>query len=120
MANSLNDKFREIADQIKNTAVDFTTLEVTTITGSIKQVIDSKGKFKVKEVVSSLNKTGATSAKVDVIAHTHIDFDHDTVNFVKSNLGSQQKKLFELHQTSIDSAHNARRSFLNFLLEVID
>lgn len=122
MANKLETKFETIADQIKDAAVDFTTLEVTTVTGEVAQILDTKGKFKLKEsLVKSLsNKSGTTKGKIVLVAHTHIDFDHDTVNFVKSNLTAAEKDLFELHEAAIISAHEARKSFLRFLKEVLD
>ena len=122
MANKLESKFDEIANQIKAAAVDFTTLEVTTLTGDVSQIINAQGKFKLKQdMVKSLgSKTGTTKAKIKLVAHTHIDFDHDTVNFVKSGLTAEEKDLFELHEAAIISAHEARKSFLRFLKEVLD
>jgi len=125
MAKSLEAKFQEIADQLKDTVVDFTTLEVTTLTGDVKHIINTgtgsnkKTSFDMKNVVSKLNQTGSTKGKIELVAHTHIDFDHDTVNFIKSDLGKQGKQLFELHQTAVGTAHQARNGFLSFLQDVI-
>ncbi|HMR42734.1 MAG TPA: hypothetical protein PKC40_02830 [Saprospiraceae bacterium] len=119
-AKTLDEKFEEIGQQIKNAVVDFTTLEVTTITGEIKHIIDDKGKFNVKDVVSQLGKTGQNQIAISLVAHTHVDFDHDTVNFVASELGKKGKELFEIHQNAVSTAHEARRAFLNFIREVID
>ena len=122
MANNLKSKFEAIAKKISDTAVDFTTLEVTTLTGDVNQIINAQGKFKLKQdLIKTLgNKTGTTKGKIKLLAHTHIDFDHDTVNFVKSDLTDQEKDLFVLHESAIISAHEARKSFLRFLVEVLD
>ena len=125
-SSSLRDKFEKIGQQIREVVVDFTTLEVTTITGDVTHIIKPEGndpkknKFDFKNVVSELKSTaGTTKAKIHLVAHTHIDFDHDTVNFVKADITNDERNLFILHQAAIDSAHVARKSFLNFLREVI-
>lgn len=125
-ATSLRDKFEKIGEQIREAVVDFSTLEVTTLTGDITQIIkpdpsdNKKNRFDFKNVVTELKNTaGTTKAKIHLVAHTHIDFDHDTVNFVKANITNDERNLFILHQAAIDSAQIARRSFLNFLKEVI-
>lgn len=125
MAKSLEGKFQEIADQLKSAVVDFTTLEVTTLTGDVKHIINTgsgankKTKFDMKNVVSKLNQSGKTKGEIQLVAHTHIDFDHDTVNFIKSDLGKSGKSLFELHQTAVGTAHEARNGFLSFLQDII-
>ena len=125
MANSLEEKFQKIADQIKDLTVDFATLEVTTLTGDVKHIINTgtgqnkKTKFDMKNVISKLNQSGKTKGGIELVAHTHIDFDHDTVNFIKSDLGKQGKQLFDLHQTAVGTAHQARNGFLSFLQDVI-
>jgi len=125
MADTLNEKFEEIGKQLRGALVDFTTLEVTTLTGDVKHIINTgtgankKTKFDMKHVVSKLNQSGKTKGEIELIAHTHIDFDHDTVNFIKSDLGKQGKELFELHQRAVSTAHEARNGFLSFLQDII-
>ena len=121
-ANTLEEKFQDIAKQIKGAVVDFATLEVTTLTGEVDHIINTKNnksKFDMKNVISKLGGTGATKGKLSLIAHTHIDFDHDTVNFIKSDLGKQGKQLFEMHQATVVTAGQARNGFLSFLQEVV-
>ena len=121
-SKTLEGKFQEIADQIKGAVVDFTTLEVTTLTGEVDHVINTKGNkksFDMKNVISKLGSTGNTKGVITLIAHTHIDFDHDTVNFIKSDLGKQGKQLFEMHQAAVNTANQSRNGFLSFLQEVI-
>ena len=125
MANPLQEKFQDIANKIKKLGVDFTTLEVTTLTGDVKHIINTgtgpnkKTSFDMKNVVAKLNQTGKTKGEIVLVAHTHIDFDHDTVNFIKSDLGKEGKQLFELLQTAVSTAHEARNGFLSFLSDVI-
>jgi len=121
-ANTLEEKFQDIAKQIKGAVVDFTTLEVTTLSGEVNHIISTKGNkstFDMKNVVSKLNQSGNTKGNISLIAHTHIDFDHDTVNFIKSDLGRQGKQLFEMHQAAVVTAGQARNGFLTFLQEVV-
>ena len=122
MAKTLEAKFQEIANQIKGAVVDFTTLEVTTLSGEVDHIINTKGNkstFDMKNVVSKLSQAGNTKGKIQLIAHTHIDFDHDTVNFIKSDLGKQGKQLFEMHQAAVATAGQARNGFLSFLQEIV-
>ena len=121
MANELRSELQSIAKKIKAAGQDFTTLEVTTLSGEVSQILNSDGKFKLKEVVKSLSsKSGTTKAKIDLIAHTHVDFDNDTVNFVKKDLTTDERNLFGLHESAILSAQTARKSFLRFLMDVLD
>ena len=81
--SKLTEKFEGFLDKIKDAAVDFTTLEVTTITGSINFLVDSEGNFNAKDMVANMNTEGQNVANLDVLAHTNVDFDHDTINFIR-------------------------------------
>ncbi|MEL6922728.1 MAG: hypothetical protein AAFO94_01690 [Bacteroidota bacterium] len=121
MANELREELKGIAKKIKAGARDFTTLEVTTLSGEVNQILNADGKFKLKDVVKTLsNKSGTTKAKIQLVAHTHIDFDNDTINFVKKELTTDERNLFALHESAILSAQTARKSFLRFLMEILD
>lgn len=116
---ALKDKLEKIADGIKDTAVDFTTLDVVTLNGKIDAVLEGSGaNFKVKSLVKVL-EDAKTNADVNVVAFTHIDFDQDTVQFVKKGLGPEEKELWTMHKDSIESAKNSRIAMLNFIKEVI-
>ncbi len=118
---TLREKFQQIAKQIKETAVDFTTVEVTTVTGNIRHLVNTdKTKFNVKDIVKEMGQSGRDKFDIKVVAHTNIDFDHDTIIFLKEELTPQEKDMFVMHQSAMASSLEARKSFLNFLREVLD
>ncbi len=124
-STSLNQKFKKIGEQIYKVAVDFTTLNVTTLTGDFSHFIKTgsgnsrKNKVDFSNFLKEIGDAGKTDAKISLVAYTNIDFDQDTVNFVKENMSAQEQNLFNIHKASIDSAHQARQSFLNFLKEIL-
>jgi len=118
----LNDQFNKIADQIGGAFVDFTTLEVTTLTGDVTHLIKSNpGKKSVIDVSDVMGKLkGNAKGKIQLVAHTQINFDHDTINFIKSDMaGEENQRLFELHQAAVASAHEGRNGFLSFLQKAL-
>jgi len=120
-AEDLRGKFHKIGEQLIKVVVDFTTLNVTTLSGDITKIINSKqGKnahIDFKNVLKDIETKGEAKTKVYVVAHTHIDFDHDTVNFIKTDLKREDAQLFQYHLSAIESAQQARKSFLHFLKE---
>jgi hypothetical protein len=119
--NALDDKFKQIAGQIKDAVVDFTTLEVTTLTGDVTQIIKSssgsKAKIDVSDILGKLK--GSSRGKVSLVAFTQINFDQDTINFIKSDLGEDEIQLFKIHQEAVASAHSGRNGFLSFLQKAL-
>ncbi len=123
MADELNEELKKIktgiASKLKNAVLDFTTLEVTTLTGEVKHIMDGNSKkFLSTENILKKIKTTA-EGEVDLIAHTQIHFDHDTINFVKAGMKKSEKELFLLHQDAIRSANEGRNGFLGLLQKII-
>ncbi len=125
-AVDLSDKFKKIGDQIRKVAVDFTTLNVTTLSGNYTHIINTKdqsGKFTVKtdfhNFTKELGKKGAVDAKIKLVAHTHVDFDHDTINFVSEDVNSQNDFLFDIHNAALNSAKTSRNGFIRMLKEFL-
>ncbi len=123
---SLNDKFNSIGQQIVKIAVDFTTLNVTTLTGHYDHIINTKeqgGKNKVRtkfhDFTKELGKPGAVDARIKLVAHTHVDFDHDTINFVSENVDPNGDFLFDLHSAALNSAKSSRSAFIRMLKEFV-
>ena len=115
----LAEKLETIMGNIKEKAADFTTLEVTTISGEIKSVLTSDGTFDTESLLKKINgKNGATKLDLQIIAHTKIDFDHDTVNFVKAKMEKDEKELYALHLTAIENAKASRQEMLKFIGEL--
>lgn len=125
-AKSLNEKFNNIGKQLLDVAVDFTTLNVTTLTGHYDHIINTKeqGKNRVRtkfhDFTKELGKPGAVDARVKLVAHTHVDFDHDTVNFVNENVNPTGDFLFDIHISALNSAKTSRSAFIRMLKEFVD
>ena len=120
--HKMNSKFQEIAKQIGDAVVDFTTLEVTTLTGDVTHLIKSnpnkKSVIDVSDIMGKLK--GNAKGKIHLVAHTQINFDHDTINFIRSESdGEENKRLFELHQAAVASANAGRNGFLSFLQKAL-
>ncbi len=123
-SKNLSEKFEKIRDQILKVAVDFTTLNVTTLTGNYNHIINTEkqGKKSVKtnfhDFADNL-KAGSVKANVELVAHTHVDFDHDTVNFVSKDVNPNGDFLFDIHNAALDSAKNSRSAFIRMLREFV-
>jgi len=123
MANELNDQFKSIkknlATKLKDATLDFTTLEVTTLTGKVSHIMDggSKKFLRTEDILKKIK--GTADGEIDLVAHTQIHFDHDTINFVKAGMSEGDKELFMLHQDAIRSANEGRNGFLGLLQKII-
>ena len=117
----LKEKLKEKLEELGNAIQDLTTLDVTTLSGDVNQVINSDtGKFDLKYAMDELTKTDSQlQGKVYIVATTRIDVDQDSVNFVKNGLTPDEKSLVDAHLEAIKAAQEARHSFLNFAKEFI-
>ena len=112
--------FETILNGINNAITDFTTLEVTTITGEINRIANDKGQFDSEGLVKTINNpNGDINQNLQIVAHTRIDFDNDTILFVKSDLNDAEKELFKLHNESIENAKKSRQEMIKFMSDVI-
>lgn len=124
-SKDLSEKFGKIRDQILKVAVDFTTLNVTTLSGNYSHIINTEknGKRSVRtkfhDFTEELGKPGNVKAKVELVAHTHVDFDHDTVNFVSKDVNPNGDFLFDIHNAALDSAKSSRGAFIRMLREFV-
>ena len=118
--SAFKDKLRAMVNTIKEGAVDFSSLEVTTLTGEVSHFINEKGKFDMTKINNAISGTVETSAKVEVIAHTHMAFDQDCLLFVKENMTPEEKELFHLHLEMLAAARVSRMAFLQMIREVVD
>ncbi|MFK7951195.1 MAG: hypothetical protein AB8G11_26680 [Saprospiraceae bacterium] len=104
---------------LEGAAKDLSSIEVTTLTGDIKQVFNDDGNIDLKKALNDLNAGGSTSGKIEVVAHTRIDFDQDAIMFVSKNSRNKNHELYELHKEAIASSQAARQSFLRFIREFL-
>lgn len=115
---TLKEKFQALVDNIGTAANDLSTLDVITLSGDINHVLstDKKGLMKPLEIAKAFY--GKTDGKVTVEAFTHIDFDHDTIQFFKDGL-TENDLTYILHQNAVDAAQEARLAFLEFVRGII-
>jgi hypothetical protein len=113
MASTFPAKLEEILGRLNNAAQDFSSLEITTVTGKVDFVIEND-KFNFDKLTQHVKAGNLT-----LVAQHHIKFDQDAVLFVKEDLNDQQKELFALHMETLKSSREARLAFLNFIKEVL-
>jgi len=118
--SAFKDKLRAMVKTIKEGAVDFSSLEVTTMTGEISHFINEKGKFDITKINGAISGTVETTARIEVIAHTHMAFDQDCLLFVKENMTPEEKELFHLHIEMLSAARVSRMAFLQMIRAVVD
>lgn len=118
--SAFKDKLRKMVETIKEGAVDFSSLEVTTLNGEISQFIDAKGKLDVDKVNDFMAEKSSVQGEIHVIAHTHMAFDQDTLLFTKKDMTPEEREIFQLHLEMLASARASRLAFLHFLKEIID
>jgi hypothetical protein len=118
-------KFKEsiekFAEKIESAIVDFTTLDVVTVTGDLSFIFNEKdgGKNKsVKDIILELKKE-STVGKAEIVAFTHMDFDQDTIQYVgeKYNI---ENPLLKAHAESVITATKARNAMLSFIANIVD
>jgi hypothetical protein len=94
---------------------DITTLDVITVTGSMR-VKTSGDNDAVKDYVIDFDtlfgKDASKKTKIRgdlrVIAATHVEIDRDTMTFVADDLGEKEQKLLAMHMEAVNSASAAR------------
>ncbi len=118
MANGkLRNALQEALDSLKEAGKDLSSIEVTTLSGDVKQIFNGE-KIDLKNAVNKL-QDGSTSGKVELVAHTHVAFDQDSVLFVSNKALDKHSSIYELHKEAVISAQDARRSFITFIGEFL-
>lgn len=116
-SGKLKSALEDALSSLGTAAKDLSSIEVTTLSGDVKQIFNGD-KIDLKKAISDLSE-GTTSGKIELVAHTQIDFDQDTVLFVSDKARSKHKELYELHKEAIASSQAARQSFLLFIREFL-
>ena len=116
---TLKEALKGVITKIEAISTDFTTIEVTTLTGDYKHIFDGKGKVDLKTVFNNL-KDGNGTGSIEVVAHTRIDIDLDSINYVSRDAIGQSRELFDLHKDAVASAQTARQNFLHFIKDFLD
>jgi hypothetical protein len=90
------------------------------MTGDISNLASSEGKFDAKSLITQMSDAdGVMNQKIKIVAHSHMDFDQDTLLFVKEDLNEAESKLFDLHKEAIENAKKSRQDMLNFMKDII-
>lgn len=105
--------FDEVIKAIKDAVGDFTTLDVVTLTGEIKitsSVADGGKKIDLKKLYQEI--ASKAESDLQVVAFTHIDFDCDSVCFVKKEY---EVELLEAHRKMVETAQQTRQAVIDML-----
>ena len=111
--------FSDFIKRLEEVGEDLATLDVATLSGSVKVTVDGdKIDFKalVKSIQAEVTKAQGT---VQIVAFTHIDIDKDAVQFVKSGLTAEEAPLIDAHNEMVKTSQEARMSVVNFLKGLI-
>ncbi len=111
---------------------DLVTLDVVTVTGSLKVQIEDREErvteddeqidgqtlsvINFDELFKRINGTTNTQGDLSIVAATRINLDRDTYNFVANDLGEGGKDLIELHFKSVDMAAKSRSEIVARLM----
>ncbi len=108
---------------------DLVTLDVVTVTGSMKITVKDKTKrsagnqdqmpesvIDFDELFTKIDGSVSGKAELSIVAATRINLDKDTYNFVANDLGEVGKELAELHFKSVDMASKSRAEIVARLL----
>lgn len=118
--SKIQEKFNNIIDNIKEEVVDFTTLDVVTLTGNLKSVIkEGEGTESVMSIEEILQQKGDNQGDVKVLAFTRVNLDQDVTQYVMEGLSDEQQKMYELHKATVESSKESRQAFIKFIKEVV-
>lgn len=106
---SFKDAIAKFTDEVK----DLSTLQVTTYTGSLEQVIGEGGEIK-------WDAFHPTNGKLVLAAATLIKADFDTVNFRSGDASLDNRAdLLALHQAAVESAQSGRLALVKMFAGLI-
>ena len=109
-----NSTWSDILNGIKSAAVDLSSLEVVTLTGDMRTVIENGSVKDLSTLQQNINK-----GEIQVVATTRIDFDADTTNFVAREDFEGKDALLELHEKSKSAALESRQAALDFVFNMV-
>ncbi|MEM7445240.1 MAG: hypothetical protein AAF414_18105 [Pseudomonadota bacterium] len=108
-----------MADSFGEAVVDFfgdlISLDVTTYTGDVDITGSGAGEELNLQEVFDLIKEHKASAKLRLVAHTHIAFDKDAVNFVAKDLTPGEASLVTAHKELVQASIEGRVAMVKAL-----
>lgn len=107
-------------DAVKEIASDFTTLDVLTLTGTIKLTPKTDGDTDLGSLVSALRAQLLSDvSNLRVVAFSHKDRDLDVVTYVQEGLSQSDASLISTHNAILKASEEGRIAFLKFVAEVL-
>lgn len=101
-------------NEIKNIMVDLATVDVTTMQGDITIKLEGGKPFTPNNVFEFLQGQIKDGSTLTLVAHTHVDFDLDSVMITKPGTGAE---LMEAHNQAVKTAIDARQAVLRLVKE---
>lgn len=114
MGNSTNTEGLQGAwEKIKGEAHDLLSIDVTTFSApNVTLDVQDGGPFNLDKLFEQIKAKVGTGSTLNLVAHTHVDFDLDAVMIAKED-GSPG--LMEAHNKAVQTAIEARQSFVKAL-----
>ena len=111
---------REVLGGIYDTAADLLSLDVATFSGKVSLEGAVTGDdIDLSKIFDSIKQAGG-NADLRLVAHTHIDFDKDSVNFVAADLTPGDAALVAAHKEMVTASVEGRLAMLTALRELIN
>lgn len=111
---------RDVLGGIYDTAADLLSLDVATFSGNVSMDGAISGEsIDLSKIFDSI-KQAAGDAELRLVAHTHIDFDKDSVNFVAADLTPGDAALVTAHKEMVTASVEGRLAMLTALRELIN
>lgn len=100
-------------EKIKGGTHDLLSIDVTTFSApNVTLDLKDNGPFNLDELFKKIKATVGDGSSLNLVAHTHVDFDLDSVMIAKED-GSPG--LMEAHNKAVQTAIEARQSFVKAL-----
>jgi len=110
-------KLTGVWKSIKETAVDLATIDVTSFQGDLQVQLDPDEPFDLKELSKTVKaKIKESNNTLTLAAHTHVDFDLDTVMITKPDASSS---VLEAHTKAVKAAAEARAEFIRLVKDIV-
>jgi len=101
---------------VKNAAVDLTTLDVQTYTGTIDLSTATGGFGGIKDLVK--DAASQTDAKITLVAQSVYEFDGDSFNFLTDGNGLSPDAL-KIHNEAVAAGLKARQGLLDLFKDLV-
>ena len=107
-------------EQLKNTVVDFSELNVRTFEGSIEAVINADGGTPISDDLNNIDellKQGVISGQLKLMAYTVHKLDKDVDQYFDTNI---QADLKIEHQQTVKASQEARAAVFTAIMDNFD